>query len=59
MQSFGIFEGRTKEDLKNAANACGQSCRDFTPPGGETPSEVSQTKIGKIDGEKGREREMN
>lgn len=42
MQSFGIFEGRAKEDLKNAANACGQSCRDFTPPGGETPSEVSQ-----------------
>lgn len=41
MQSFGIFEGRDKEDLKNAANACGQSCRDFTPPGGETPSEVS------------------
>ncbi|TWW64764.1 fructose-2,6-bisphosphatase TIGAR B [Takifugu flavidus] len=39
-RSFGIFEGRAKEDLKNAANACGQSCRDFTPPGGETPSEV-------------------
>lgn len=45
MQSFGIFEGRDKEDLKNAANASGQSCWDFTPPGGETPSEVSSDEI--------------
>lgn len=49
MQSFGVFEGRPKDDLKNAANACGQSCRDFTPPGGETPSEVSHTKMRKTE----------
>ncbi|KAG7225599.1 hypothetical protein INR49_005005, partial [Caranx melampygus] len=35
-RGFGIAEGRPKEDLKNMANAAGQSCRDYTPPGGET-----------------------
>ena len=40
-QGFGIAEGRPKEDLKNMANAAGQSCRDFTPPGGETLEQVS------------------
>ncbi|KAJ0056888.1 hypothetical protein NL108_000685, partial [Boleophthalmus pectinirostris] len=35
-KSFGIAEGRPKESLKNMANAAGQSCRDYTPPGGET-----------------------
>ncbi|XP_054609813.1 fructose-2,6-bisphosphatase TIGAR B isoform X3 [Dunckerocampus dactyliophorus] len=35
-RGFGVAEGRPKEELKNMANAAGQSCRDFTPPGGET-----------------------
>ncbi|XP_018536480.1 fructose-2,6-bisphosphatase TIGAR B isoform X2 [Lates calcarifer] len=35
-RGFGVAEGRPKEDLKNMANAAGQSCRDYTPPGGET-----------------------
>ncbi|XP_024860717.1 fructose-2,6-bisphosphatase TIGAR B isoform X2 [Kryptolebias marmoratus] len=35
-RGFGVAEGRHKEDLKNMANAAGQSCRDYTPPGGET-----------------------
>lgn len=39
-RGFGIAEGRPKEDLKNMANASGQSCRDFTPPGGETLEQV-------------------
>ncbi|XP_072528795.1 fructose-2,6-bisphosphatase TIGAR B isoform X3 [Salminus brasiliensis] len=39
-QGFGVAEGRPKEDLKNMANAAGQACRDFTPPGGETLEEV-------------------
>ncbi|XP_034019670.1 fructose-2,6-bisphosphatase TIGAR B [Thalassophryne amazonica] len=39
-KGFGIAEGRPKEDLKNMANAAGQSCRDYTPPGGETFEEV-------------------
>ncbi|CAL1568517.1 unnamed protein product [Knipowitschia caucasica] len=39
-KSFGIAEGRPKESLKNMANAAGQSCRDFTPPGGETFDQV-------------------
>ncbi|XP_067110599.1 fructose-2,6-bisphosphatase TIGAR B [Osmerus mordax] len=39
-RGFGIAEGRPKEDLKNMANAAGQSCRDFTPPGGETLEQV-------------------
>lgn len=56
MQSFGIFEGRAKDDLKKTANVCGQSCRDFTPPGGETPSEVSQAKIRKTERTAGQER---
>lgn len=43
MQGFGVAEGRPKEDLKNMANAAGQSCRDYTPPGGETLDQVSQT----------------
>ena len=34
LQGFGVAEGRPKEDLKNMANAAGQSCRDYTPPGG-------------------------
>lgn len=42
-QGFGVAEGRPKEDLKNMANAAGQSCRDFTPPGGETLDQVTQT----------------
>lgn len=43
MQGFGVCEGHPKEHLKNMANACGQSCRDFTPPGGETTDKVSQS----------------
>ncbi|XP_010885405.2 fructose-2,6-bisphosphatase TIGAR B isoform X2 [Esox lucius] len=39
-RGFGIAEGRPKEDLKNMANASGQSCRDYTPPGGETLEQV-------------------
>ncbi|XP_041636182.1 fructose-2,6-bisphosphatase TIGAR B [Cheilinus undulatus] len=39
-RGFGVCEGRPKEDLKNMANASGQSCRDFTPPGGETLDQV-------------------
>ncbi|XP_076862476.1 fructose-2,6-bisphosphatase TIGAR B [Brachyhypopomus gauderio] len=39
-RGFGVAEGRSKEDLKNMANAVGQSCRDFTPPGGETLEQV-------------------
>ncbi|XP_072311239.1 fructose-2,6-bisphosphatase TIGAR B [Eucyclogobius newberryi] len=39
-RSFGIVEGRPKESLKNMANAAGQSCRDYTPPGGETLDQV-------------------
>ncbi|KAM9328638.1 fructose-2,6-bisphosphatase TIGAR B [Pholidichthys leucotaenia] len=39
-KGFGIAEGRHKEDLKNMANAAGQSCRDYTPPGGETQEQV-------------------
>ncbi|KAL0962872.1 hypothetical protein UPYG_G00346600 [Umbra pygmaea] len=39
-RGFGIAEGRPKEDLKNMANASGQACRDYTPPGGETIEQV-------------------
>uniref|UniRef100_A0AAY4B8E2 Uncharacterized protein n=1 Tax=Denticeps clupeoides TaxID=299321 RepID=A0AAY4B8E2_9TELE len=39
-RGFGIAEGLPKEALKNMANAAGQSCRDFTPPGGETTEQV-------------------
>lgn len=39
-RSFGIAEGRPKESLKNMANAAGQSCRDYTPPEGETLEQV-------------------
>ncbi|KAM4569852.1 fructose-2,6-bisphosphatase TIGAR B [Odontesthes bonariensis] len=39
-RGFGVAEGRHKEDLKNMANAAGQSCRDYTPPGGETLDQV-------------------
>nr|XP_046234570.1 fructose-2,6-bisphosphatase TIGAR B [Scatophagus argus] len=39
-KGFGIAEGRPREDLKNMANAAGQSCRDYTPPGGETQDQV-------------------
>lgn len=42
VQGFGVAEGRHKEDLKNMANAAGQSCRDYTPPGGETLDQVSR-----------------
>lgn len=42
MQGFGVAEGHPKDDLKNMANAAGQSCRDYTPPGGETLDQVSQ-----------------
>ncbi|KAG1952774.1 histidine phosphatase family protein [Pimephales promelas] len=35
-RGFGVAEGRPKEHLKNMANAAGQACRDYTPPGGET-----------------------
>lgn len=48
IQGFGIAEGRPKEDLKNMANAAGQSCRDYTPPGGETLDQVSQIHSGII-----------
>lgn len=41
VQGFGVAEGRPKEDLKNMANAAGQACRDFTPPGGETLEQVN------------------
>ena len=40
IQGFGIAEGRPKEDLKNMANRAGQSCRDYTPPGGKTLEQV-------------------
>lgn len=49
MQGFGIAEGRHKEHLKNMANAAGQSCRDYTPPGGETLDQVSRTQSGVSD----------
>nr|XP_019948065.1 PREDICTED: fructose-2,6-bisphosphatase TIGAR B-like isoform X1 [Paralichthys olivaceus] len=39
-RSFGVAEGRPKEHLKNMANAAGQSCGDYTPPGGETLGQV-------------------
>ncbi|KAL6116715.1 tigar [Pungitius sinensis] len=39
-RGFGVAEGRPKDDLKNMANAAGQSCRDYTPPGGETLDQV-------------------
>ncbi|XP_051974131.1 fructose-2,6-bisphosphatase TIGAR B-like [Xyrauchen texanus] len=39
-RGFGVAEGRPKEDLKNMANAAGQACRDYTPPGGETLEQV-------------------
>ncbi|XP_029019609.1 fructose-2,6-bisphosphatase TIGAR B [Betta splendens] len=39
-RGFGVAEGRPKEHLKNMANAAGQSCRDYTPPGGETLDQV-------------------
>ncbi|XP_040006830.1 fructose-2,6-bisphosphatase TIGAR B isoform X3 [Xiphias gladius] len=39
-RGFGVAEGRPKEDLKNMANAAGQSCGDYTPPGGETLDQV-------------------
>uniref|UniRef100_UPI0037E7F6DC fructose-2,6-bisphosphatase TIGAR B n=1 Tax=Semicossyphus pulcher TaxID=241346 RepID=UPI0037E7F6DC len=39
-RGFGVCEGHPKEDMKNMANAAGQSCRDFTPPGGETLNQV-------------------
>ncbi|KAM9845727.1 fructose-2,6-bisphosphatase TIGAR B [Aulostomus maculatus] len=41
-RGFGVAEGRPKEDLKKMANAAGQSCRDFTPPGGETLEQVKR-----------------
>uniref|UniRef100_A0A3Q3VS87 Fructose-2,6-bisphosphatase TIGAR B n=1 Tax=Mola mola TaxID=94237 RepID=A0A3Q3VS87_MOLML len=37
---FGVAEGHPKEDLKNMANAAGQSYREYTPPGGETTDQV-------------------
>lgn len=43
IQGFGVAEGHPKEHLKNMANAAGQSCRDYTPPGGETLDLVSHT----------------
>lgn len=48
MQGFGVAEGHRKEHLKNMANAAGQSCRDYTPPGGETLDQVSQAQSGFI-----------
>ncbi|XP_060758819.1 fructose-2,6-bisphosphatase TIGAR B isoform X2 [Neoarius graeffei] len=39
-RGFGMAEGRPKEDLKKMANAAGQACRDFTPPGGESLEQV-------------------
>ncbi|KAI4802890.1 hypothetical protein KUCAC02_006459 [Chaenocephalus aceratus] len=39
-RGFGVAEGHSKEHLKNMANAAGQSCRDYTPPGGETLDQV-------------------
>uniref|UniRef100_A0A3B5MFB0 TP53 induced glycolysis regulatory phosphatase b n=1 Tax=Xiphophorus couchianus TaxID=32473 RepID=A0A3B5MFB0_9TELE len=41
-RGFGVAEGRHKEYLRNMAKAAGQSCRDFTPPGGETLDQVKQ-----------------
>ncbi|KAM3587798.1 uncharacterized protein V6R79_014171 [Siganus canaliculatus] len=38
--SFGVAEGRPKEDLRNMAAASGLSWRDYTPPGGETFHQV-------------------
>lgn len=45
VQGFGVAEGRPKEDLKNMANAAGQACRDFTPPGGETLEQVNISNV--------------
>ncbi|XP_034529067.1 fructose-2,6-bisphosphatase TIGAR B [Notolabrus celidotus] len=39
-RGFGVCEGHPKDHMKNMANASGQSCRDFTPPGGETLDQV-------------------
>ncbi|XP_068611316.1 fructose-2,6-bisphosphatase TIGAR B-like [Brachionichthys hirsutus] len=39
-RGFGLAEGRPKEDLKTMANAAGQPCRVYTPPGGETVDQV-------------------
>lgn len=49
MQGFGIAEGRHKSDLKNMANAAGQSCRDYTPPGGETLDQVSGWSLSSVE----------
>ncbi len=47
-QGFGVAEGRPKEHLKNMANAAGQACRDYTPPGGETLEQVQMEEACKI-----------
>ncbi len=43
-----MAEGRPKEHLKNMANAAGQACRDYTPPGGETLEQVEMEECCKI-----------
>lgn len=39
-QSFGIAEGRRLQDVKDMAEAAGQTFPGFTPPGGETQEQV-------------------
>ncbi|XP_071771040.2 putative fructose-2,6-bisphosphatase TIGAR A [Centroberyx gerrardi] len=41
-RSFGIAEGRPVQDMRDMAKAAGQSCPDFTPPGGETQEQVKE-----------------
>uniref|UniRef100_A0AAQ5ZSA8 TP53 induced glycolysis regulatory phosphatase a n=1 Tax=Amphiprion ocellaris TaxID=80972 RepID=A0AAQ5ZSA8_AMPOC len=41
-QSFGIAEGRKVKELKEMAEAAGQTFPGFTPPNGETQEQVKQ-----------------
>ncbi|XP_063337311.1 probable fructose-2,6-bisphosphatase TIGAR A isoform X2 [Pelmatolapia mariae] len=40
--SFGIAEGRRLQELKDMAEAAGQTFPGFTPPGGETQEQVKE-----------------
>ncbi|XP_014832048.1 PREDICTED: probable fructose-2,6-bisphosphatase TIGAR A [Poecilia mexicana] len=40
-KSFGVAEGGRVEDLREMARAAGEPFPGFTPPGGETPDQVS------------------
>ncbi|XP_039880896.1 probable fructose-2,6-bisphosphatase TIGAR A isoform X1 [Simochromis diagramma] len=41
-KSFGIAEGRRLQDVKDMAEAAGQTFPGFTPPGGETQEQVKE-----------------